>query len=93
MRASYEMLCANTGIGSRHCGIKILFPPGNKTQVDREADLMRHGDTVVKDDVLNHETLTQLSCKKAGKSLTVLKIEIEMFMMRIIMFVTAGDWI
>lgn len=41
----------------------------------------------------SHQALTQLSCKKAGKSLTMLKKEIEMFMARIIMFVTAGDWI
>jgi len=41
----------------------------------------------------SQQALTQLFCKKAGKSLTMLKQEIEMFMTRIIMFVTAGDWI
>ena len=41
----------------------------------------------------SHQALTQLSCKKAGEGLTILKREIEMFMTRIVMFVTAGDWI
>lgn len=66
--------------------------------MDREEDLKRHGDTVAKEGVLNqeanhcHKALPQLSCSKAGKSLTIFK-EFEMFVKRIIMSVIAGDWI
>lgn len=41
----------------------------------------------------SYQALPQLSCRKAGKSLTMLKKEIEMFMTGIVMFVAAEDWI
>lgn len=53
---------------------------------------------MAKEGVLNqdanhcHKALPQLSCSKAGKSLTIFK-EFEMFVKRIIMSVIAGDWI
>lgn len=89
----------NSGIGSRHCGINMFLEgtkikwTGKKIIWDMEIQCWRIVFYITRLPSHSHQTLSQFSCKMAGKSLTTLKQEIEVFMMAIIMFVTAGDWI
>lgn len=94
LRTSYEMFCTTlelvAGTVGSKCPSREQNPSGQGRRFNKTRSYGGKGQWFKSWDF--HQALTQLSCKKAGKSLMILKKDIEMSMTRI-MFVAAGTCI